>query len=72
MMARRSGWGWIRIRTTRENTASAQDRRIRFHPKCNRIFPCRHAGVMILRAWYNDSQIEKKQKEEEHGDKSLE
>ena len=27
--------GWISIRTTRENNASAQDCRIRFHPKCN-------------------------------------
>jgi hypothetical protein len=35
MMARRRGWGWIRIRATRDNAASAQDQRIRFHPKCN-------------------------------------
>jgi hypothetical protein len=38
MMARHRGWGWIRIRTTRENNASAQDRRIRLHPKCNLPF----------------------------------
>jgi len=38
MLARRRGWGWISIRTTRENNASTQDRRIRFHPKCNLLF----------------------------------
>jgi hypothetical protein len=37
-MARQSGWGWISIRTARDNAASAQDRRIRFHPKCNLHF----------------------------------
>jgi len=43
MMARRRGWGWISIRTTRENKASAQDRRIRFHPKCNlHSLHCQH------------------------------
>ena len=65
MMTRRSGWGWIRIRTTRENTVSAQDRRIRFHPKCNLLFLCRrnkrieHRGYLCwLYDQYIDNQVD--------------